>query len=280
VKNPHFKHHLTWKSNPFVVKHDEVGGSSTMERTFYVFSKGLKVETKVVQRTEINVSSFCKDHHFRTEVCLQESRRTLTPKVVLLSPGIYHCDCLYPGNAMKPPLFMVRSCIVSLGWCKRRLHPSEVLCLYDIIDTFCPSLSAEMKSRILATANLNPVRMLFAMLKTVFEGLPGGGAVTERHIKQRAGDVPSFLSSKVLPGEHLQLGKEWKRDTQQQECTKDDDAAIPYHLWDSRLTRLWAGNELLNPHNYGMPRAAEVLRQRFYLRYWKMKVRTSFFQCF
>jgi hypothetical protein len=58
------------------------------------------------------------------------------------------------------------------------------------------------------------------------------------------------------------------------------DAVIPYHLWDSRLTRLWAGNELLKPHTYGMPQAAEVWRQRFCLRYWKMKVRKSFSQWF
>jgi hypothetical protein len=84
----------------------------------------------------------------------------------------------------------------------------------------------------------------------------------------------------VFPGEHLQQGKEDKRDTQQEEATKEDDVVIPYHLWDSRLTRLWAGDELLNPHKYGMPQTAEVLRQRFCLRYWKIKVRTSFFQWF
>jgi hypothetical protein len=281
VKNPRFKRHLTWKATPFSFKHDKVGGSSTIERIFYVFSKRLKIETEVMQRTSINVSSFCKDHHFGTEVCLQESRRTLTPKLVLLSLGIYHCDSLYPGNATKPPLFMVRSCKVSSGWYKRRLHSSEVLCLYDISDTVCHSLSAEMKSCILATTNLTPVRMLFAMLKTVLEGLPGWGVeVAERHIKQRAGDLPDLLSSKVLPGEHLQMVKEGKRDTQQEEATKDADAEIPYHLWDSRLKIIWACNELIKPHNNGMPQAAEVLRWRFYMRYWKMKVRTSFSQCF
>jgi hypothetical protein len=174
VKNPRLKRHLTWKANPFVVKHDEVGGRSTMEKTFYVLSKGLKVETKVMQRTARKVSSFCKDHPFGTEVCLQESPRTLTLKVVLISTGIYHCDGLYPGKSKKSYLFMVRSCRVSSGWCNRRLHPSEVLRLYDIIDTVSHSLYAEMKSRILATSNLNPLRMLFAMLKTALEGFLGG----------------------------------------------------------------------------------------------------------
>jgi hypothetical protein len=128
-KNPRFKRHLT----------------GTMERTFYVFSKGLKVETKVIQRTVLNMSSFCKDNHFGTEVCLQESWPNLNPNVVLLSMGIYHFDGLYPGNAKKPPMFVVRSCRVSSGRCKRRLHPSEVLCLYDISNIVCRSLSAEIK---------------------------------------------------------------------------------------------------------------------------------------
>jgi hypothetical protein len=108
VKNPRFKSHLTWKANPFVVKHDEVGGSSTMERTLYVLSKGLKVESNIIQRMARNVSSFCKDHHFGNDACLQESRRTLMPNVVLLSPGIYHGDGLCQVIVNKPPMFMVR----------------------------------------------------------------------------------------------------------------------------------------------------------------------------
>jgi hypothetical protein len=92
------------------------------------------------------------------------------------------------------------------------------LCLYNIIKTVCHSLTSEMKSHILATANLTPVRILFAMLKTMLEGLPGG-VVAERHTQQRAGEVQDLMSSKVLPGENLQLGKEGKRDTQQEEAT-------------------------------------------------------------
>jgi hypothetical protein len=100
--------------------------------------------------------------------------------------------------------------------------------------------------------------MLFAMLKTVLERF-WGGAVAERYTQQRAGEVPDFLSSKVLPGENLQLGKEGNRDTHQEEAANYDDAVIPYHLWDSRLIRLWAGDELINPHNYGIPQAAGVV---------------------
>jgi hypothetical protein len=64
--------------------------------------------------------------------------------------------------------------------------------------------------------------------------------------------------------------------TQEQEATKDDDAEIPYHLWNSRLTKLW-DSQLLPP---SIEQPAEVLRQKFALRFWKMKVRRSFFAWF
>jgi hypothetical protein len=48
VKNPRFKWHLNWKANPFAVKLDKIGGRCTMERTLYVFFKGIKVETRVM----------------------------------------------------------------------------------------------------------------------------------------------------------------------------------------------------------------------------------------
>jgi hypothetical protein len=86
-----------------------------------------------------------------------------------------------------------------------------------------------------------------------------GGGVQESHTQQRTGEVPDFLSSKVLPGENLQLGKEGKRDTHQEKATKDDDLEIPYHLCNLRLTILWAGDELFKPHNYGMSQEVEVL---------------------
>jgi hypothetical protein len=54
--------------------------------------------------------------------------------------------------------------------------------------------------------------------------------VSEWKTQQRAGEVPYFLSSKLFTGEVLQLGKEGKRDSQQEEATKYDDAAIPYHM--------------------------------------------------
>jgi hypothetical protein len=44
---------------------------------------------------------------------------------------------------------------------------------------------------------------------------------------------------------------------QEQEATKDDDAKILYHLWNSLLTRLW-DSQLLPPR---IENPAEVLRQ-------------------
>jgi hypothetical protein len=63
---------------------------------------------------------------------------------------------------------------------------------------------------------------------------------------------------------------------EQEEATKHDDAVIPYHLWDSRLTRLWDG-EVLPPSD--VAKAAEVIREKFALRFWKLKMRKSFFIC-
>jgi hypothetical protein len=63
---------------------------------------------------------------------------------------------------------------------------------------------------------------------------------------------------------------------QDEEATKDDDAEIPYHLWNSRLTRLW-DSDVLPP---SIQKPAEVIRQKFALRFWKIKVRRSFFAWF
>jgi hypothetical protein len=66
-----------------------------------------------------------------------------------------------------------------------------------------------MKSQILATANITPVKMMLDMSKMCWKDF-GGGAVTERQKIYIAGKLPDFLSSKVLPGEVLKLGKEGK----------------------------------------------------------------------
>jgi hypothetical protein len=63
---------------------------------------------------------------------------------------------------------------------------------------------------------------------------------------------------------------------QEEEVTKDDDAEIPYQLWNSRLTRLWDSDTL--PPSIQKP--AEVVPQKFVLRFWKIKVRCSLFGWF
>jgi hypothetical protein len=52
---------------------------------------------------------------------------------------------------------------------------------------------------------------------------------------------------------------------QEKEATKDGDAEIPYHLWNSRLTKLW-DSQLLPP---SIKQPAEVLRQQFALRFFE-----------
>jgi hypothetical protein len=89
-----------------------------------------------------------------------------------------------------------------------------VLCLYDISDTIFHSLTFGNEVKKVATANLIPVRMIFSILKTVLEVLPGGGSGRTTNSSE-GWEVPDFLSYKVLPGEVLQLGKEGKCNLQQ-----------------------------------------------------------------
>jgi hypothetical protein len=63
---------------------------------------------------------------------------------------------------------------------------------------------------------------------------------------------------------------------QEEEASKDDDGTIPYHLWNSWLTRLWE-SDILPP---SIKKPAGVIREKFALRFWKMKVRRSFFAWF
>jgi hypothetical protein len=87
-----------------------------MERVLYVFSKrGDQLEKKFAQRTALNLSSFCKDHHLEDEMFTKESWRTLTPNSMLVSPGIYHGDGLYPGDTNKNSF----SCFGRVGY-----HPA------------------------------------------------------------------------------------------------------------------------------------------------------------
>jgi hypothetical protein len=79
-----------------------------MERVIYVYSKGRdQVETAIDQLAAQNASSFCKDHHLGNEVPPQDSWGALKPKAVLVSPGNYRGDVLYPGEVNSPPIFKI-----------------------------------------------------------------------------------------------------------------------------------------------------------------------------
>jgi hypothetical protein len=82
------------------------------------------------------------------------------------------------------------------------------------------------------------------------------------------------LSSKVLPGDKANLGSVGKEATEKEEANTHDDAVIPYHLWDSRLKRLW-DDDVLPPSD--VAKAAEVIQEKFALLFWKLKKRKSFF---
>jgi hypothetical protein len=96
-------------------------------------------------------------------------------------------------------------------------------------------------------------------------------------VKVRQGEEPEDTLFQDQAGKLGHLGLKGKPlFAQEQEATKDDDAEIPYHLWNSRLTRLW--DSQLLPTSIEKP--VDVLRHQFALRFWKMKVRRSFFAWF
>jgi hypothetical protein len=119
--------------------------------------------------------------------------------------------------------------------------------------------------------------ILSAALAVIEEVPGGGGLIPERRVKIRQEEpheARRFGDQTVAVG---QLGLKGKPlSAQEEEANEDDDAEIPYHLWNSRLTRLWDLDVL--PSSIQKP--AEVIRQKFAFRFWKMKVRRSFFAWF
>jgi hypothetical protein len=73
------------------------------------------------------------------------------------------------------------------------------------------------------------------------------------------------------------LGIDGKWLTEQEESTTNDDAVVPYHLWDSRLTILWDGDVLPPP---GVAKAAEAIQDKVALRFWEIKARKILFAVF
>jgi hypothetical protein len=109
-------------------------------------------------------------------------------------------------------------------------------------------------------------------------GVPGGDdLIPERRVKVRQEEELEDKLAQDQAGRLGNLGVKGKPlSAQEQEATKDDDAEIPYHLCNSRLEKLW-DSQLLPP---SIEQPAEVLRQQFALRFWKMTVWRSFFAWF
>jgi hypothetical protein len=101
--------------------------------------------------------------------------------------------------------------------------------------------------------------------------------IPDLRVKVRQEEELEMKQFENQPGKEGKLGLKGKPLTaQEEEATKDDDAKIPYHLWNYRLTILW-DSDILPP---SIQKPAEVLRETFPLRFWKMKVRRSFFYWF
>jgi hypothetical protein len=60
---------------------------------------------------------------------------------------------------------------------------------------------------------------------------------------------------------------------QEEEAIKNDDAKIPYHLRNYRLTRLW-DSDILPP---SVQKLAEVIREKFALRFLENESATQIF---
>jgi hypothetical protein len=166
-----------WKSVPISIKHSEVGGCSDSTRIIraYVRRPAWLDDMKVVRKAPRMVSSFCKDHHIGRAVAKESSRRILTPLVHSEAPGVYHGDGLYPANLIKQPQFLLRSCRAPTGWCKRKLETSEVLSLYDISETVALVLTPKLRSQVIGTKGLTPMKILLSAAVAVIKEFPGGG---------------------------------------------------------------------------------------------------------
>jgi hypothetical protein len=101
--------------------------------------------------------------------------RNLTPLVHSEAPGVYHGDGLYPASLTKPPQFLLLSCRTPTRWCKRKLETPEVLSLYDISGTVTLTLSPKLRSKVIGTKGLKPMKILLSAALAVIKEVPGGG---------------------------------------------------------------------------------------------------------
>jgi hypothetical protein len=150
-----------WKSVPISIKHSEAGGCSDSTRIIraYVRRPAWLSDIKVFRKSPRMVSSLSKDHHIGSAVAKERSRRNLKPLVHSEAPVVYQGYGLYMANLIKQPHFLLRSCRTPTGWCKRNLETSEVLSLDDIIDTVALALTPKLRSQVIGTKGLTPMKI-------------------------------------------------------------------------------------------------------------------------
>jgi hypothetical protein len=251
-----------WKCAPIEITHSDVGGCSDIKRTIHAFVRRYAwlVDVKVTKKGPRMVSYFCKDHIFGTSVAKEASIRTFIPQVHSNSLGVYPGDGLYPASLTKPPQFLLRLCRTYTGWCKRKLDADELLSLYDISDTVALFFTQEQSSKVIGVHHLTPVNIILSAALAVIKEVPGGGGfdlIPDRRVKVRQEEELEMNQFENQGGKSENLGLKGKPLTaQEEEATKDDDATIPYHFWNYRLTRLW-DSDILPP---SIKNPAEVIR--------------------
>jgi hypothetical protein len=117
------------------------------------------------------------------------------------------------------------------------MHQGEVLTILDVSDTICVNISEELWATLLKVLSLAPLKVLVSATLAVIKGMPGGVLPSQKE-SELPGEVPDFLSSRVLPTESLKLGNNRRAKASREDATKDDSTDVLVQLWNSRLTKL------------------------------------------
>jgi hypothetical protein len=87
------------------------------------------------------------------------------------------------------------------------MNQGEVLTMMDVSDTICVAMPEEFRAVLLRVPKLAPVKVMVTTALAVIRECRGGGALPIRKESERPGEVPEFLSSRVLRTESLKLVK-------------------------------------------------------------------------